>query len=201
MWCHNNTGGGITGKKFLTTFVSKLNGIQKNVNWNVAYHPYTPQITNPAFWSTSSSYNRSDLVTSSADSPFITMKNINVLTNYVKNTYGDSHRIIISEIGFNSSSSQTKQAAALAYAYNIAATNSMIDAFIIRSYEDSAGEAAAGLNFGIKGRAAYNVFKYMDTKKAEKYTNKYVSTCGGSKWSDLISGYATKKLYSNNGKK
>ncbi|MGN0140786.1 MAG: DUF5722 domain-containing protein, partial [Roseburia sp.] len=202
MWCHENTGGGIKGKKFLDTFVKKINSLQKNVSWNIAFHPYTPKINDPAFWSTSSSYDRSDLVTSGQDSPFITMKNLNVLTKYVKDTYGDSHRIIISEIGFNAGDSEKKQAAALAYAYNIAACNSMVDAFIIRSYNDEGGETAAGLYFGINNRAAYKVFKYMDTKNAEKYTKKYIKTCGGgSDWKSLVSGYSTKKIRTNNGKK
>ena len=132
------------------------------------------------------------------------MRNLNVLTDYVKKTYGKEHRVIISEIGFNAGnpSSNTTQAAALAYAYNKAACNDMVDAFIIRSYVDDASEAAQGLHFGIKGRASYNVFKYMDTKQAETYTKKYIKTCGGkSNWKSLVSGYSTKKLYTNNGMK
>ncbi len=204
MWTHKNTGGGIATKTFLDTFVKKVNKLQKNVSWNIAFHPYTAKITDPAFWSDSSNYGLNYLVTNSADSPFVTMRNLNVLTDYVKKTYGKEHRVIISEIGFNAGnpSSNTTQAAALAYAYNKAACNDMVDAFIIRSYVDDASEAAQGLHFGIKGRASYNVFKYMDTKKAEKYTKKYIKTCGGkSNWKSLVSGYSTKKLYTNNGMK
>ena len=208
MWTHNNVAGGIPSKTFLDTFVKKVNKLQKNVTWNVAFHPYTANIFDPAFWDDSSSHGQSDLVTSSTNSPFVTMKNLNVLTNYVKNTYGKEHRIIISEIGFNGagSSNATKQAASLAYAYNKAACNDMVDAFIIRAYEDAKAEANQGMYFGLKDqngkkRASYNVFKYMNTKKAEKYTKKYVKTCGGSSWKSLVKGYSTKKLYTNNGMK
>ena len=208
MWTHNNVAGGIPSKTFLDTFVKKVNKLQKNVTWNVAFHPYTANIFDPAFWDDSSSHGRSALVTSSTNSPFVTMKNLNVLTNYVKNTYGKEHRIIISEIGFNGagSSNATKQAASLAYAYNKAACNDMVDAFIIRAYEDAEAEANQGMYFGLKDqngkkRASYNVFKYMNTKKAEKYTKKYVKTCGGSSWKSLVKGYSTKKLYTNNGMK
>lgn len=209
MWTHNNVAGGIPSKTFLDTFAKKVNKLQKNVSWNVAFHPYTANIFEPSFWDDSSCpAGMSYLVTNSTNSPFVTMKNLNVLTDYVKNTYGKEHRIILSEIGFNGagSSNQTKQAAALAYAYNKAACNDMVDAFIIRTYRDDAGEAAQGLYFGLtdsngKKRPAYNVFKYMDTKKAEKYTKKYVKTCGGSSWKSLVKGYSTKKLYTNNGMK
>ena len=57
------------------------------------------------------------------------------------------------------------QAASIAYGYYKAEFNSMIDAFIIRSMYDHAGEAAQGLSMGLssasgKHRQAYTVFKY-----------------------------------------
>ena len=82
---------------------------------------------------------------------FITMRNIQTLTDYVKNRFGSNTRIILSEQGFSSTyGGQANQAAAIALAYYKAACNPMIDAFIIRSYKDEAHEVAQGLAMGLK---------------------------------------------------
>ena len=81
---------------------------------------------------------------------FITMRNIDTLTSYVKSRYGSNTRVILSEQGFSSTGGQANQAAALALAYYKAACNPMIDVFIVRSYKDEAHEVAQGLAMGLK---------------------------------------------------
>lgn len=195
MWNRpENENSGFNSREFIDKFASEVKKQQSGVEWNLAYHPYSVRIDYPAFWDPNSYYDRADLVNDTVDTQFVIMKNLNVLTNYVKNKYGSDHRIIISEVGFEATD-PTKQAAALAYSYNIAAANSMIDAFIIRSYVDEAGDGA--YKFGISGREAYDVFKNMDTKNAEKYTNKYLGTIGISSWSSAIPGYSISRITSN----
>ena len=186
---------GMTAKRFLSTFSKKLERIQSGVKWDISIHPYSVRIDYPEFWDGNSYYCRTDLVNGRTSTEFITMKNLSVFTEYVKKHYGSNKSIIISEIGFDAAKSKTKQAAAIAYAYNIAACNQMVDAFIIRSYVDEKGDG--GYRFGIYKRRAYNVFKYMDTPNAESYTKACLKTIGVKKWKVLIKGYSVKKLYRN----
>ena len=72
----------------------------------------------------------------------------------------------------------------------------MIDCIIFRSQEDAQVEIDSdNLYMGLwtvgKGRkkAAYNVFRYMDTSKCEKYTASSRQYLGISKWSQWVPGY------------
>ncbi|MBQ1491981.1 MAG: hypothetical protein IIZ39_08465 [Blautia sp.] len=177
------------GKDFLEAFDKELKSLQKDVQWNLAYHPYPDQLTDPDFWN--------DNAPKSENAPFICPKNLSALTNYIKKKFGKQTRVIISEIGFNSKPGQDVQAAALALAYDIAACNPMVDAFIIRSYENEAADAAYGLAFGIKGKKAFNVFKFMDTKSYSKYTKTILKKKVGKSWKNYISGFKAARLYSN----
>lgn len=131
----------------------------------------------------------------------ITMRNIQTLTDYVKNRFGSNTRIILSEQGFSSTyGGQANQAAAIALAYYKAACNPMIDAFIIRSYKDEAHEVAQGLAMGLKDangkkKTAYNVFKNMDSSNSLKYTEKVLKSQVGN-WKSLVPGYSTGKISS-----
>ena len=123
------------------------------------------------------------------------MKNINVLTNYIKKKYGSSVRILLSEQGYSSTWGQANQAAALAYSYYIAACNPMIDGFIIRSYRDNAVEAAQGLRMGIEGKEAFGVYKNMDTRSSFYYTNKYLRLIGGKSWKKLVPKFKKSRVW------
>lgn len=186
--CWNTADAGYTAKDFMNSFAKKIKSMQDGINWNVAFHAYPAPLTSPDFWNNSA-------VSSKEDTPYITMENIQVLTNYVKKHYGSKTRIILSEQGFSSSKGEDVQAAAIAYGYYKAACNPMIDSFIIRSYADEPGETAQGLYMGISGKKAYNVFKYMDTKNSVKYTNKYLKTIGKSSWKKAVPGYTPNRIY------
>lgn len=122
--------------------------MQKDVNWNLAYHAYNQPLSDSQFWSGA---NASMFTSDANTTTFITMRNIQTLTDYVKNRFGSNTRIILSEQGFSSAyGGQANQAAAIALAYYKAACNPMIDAFIIRSYKDEAHEVAQGLAMGLK---------------------------------------------------
>ena len=171
--------------------------MQKGVNWNLAYHAYNQPLSDSQFWSGANA----SMFTSDANSTtFITMRNIETLTNYVKSKYGSNTRIILSEQGFSSASGgQANQAAALALAYYKAACNPMIDAFIIRSYKDEAHEIALGLAMGLKDangkkKTAYNIFANMDSSKSLKYTEKILNSQVGN-WKAQVPGYTAKRIY------
>lgn len=187
-----------SARSTLESFAAKISDMQKDVNWNLAYHVYNQPLSDSQFWSGA---NASMFTSDANTTTFITMRNIQTLTDYVKNRFGSNTRIILSEQGFSSTyGGQANQAAAIALAYYKAACNPMIDAFIIRSYKDEAHEVAQGLAMGLKDangkkKTAYNVFKNMDSSNSLKYTEKILKSQVGN-WKSLVPGYSTGKISS-----
>lgn len=187
-----------SARSTLESFAAKISDMQKDVNWNLAYHAYNQPLSDSQFWS---GVNASMFTSDANTTTFITMRNIQTLTDYVKNRFGSNTRIILSEQGFSSTyGGQANQAAAIALAYYKAACNPMIDAFIIRSYKDEAHEVAQGLAMGLKDangkkKTSYNVFKNMDSSNSLKYTEKVLKSQVGN-WKSLIPGYSTGKISS-----
>ena len=187
-----------SARSTLESFAAKISDMQKDVNWNLAYHAYNQPLSDSQFWSGA---NASMFTSDANTTTFITMRNIQTLTDYVRNRFGSNTRIILSEQGFSSTyGGQANQAAAIALAYYKAACNPMIDAFIIRSYKDEAHEVAQGLAMGLKDangkkKTAYNVFKNMDSSNSLKYTEKVLKSQVGN-WKSLVPGYSTGKISS-----
>ncbi|WP_051656738.1 DUF5722 domain-containing protein [Butyrivibrio sp. AE3004] len=160
------------GRDMLDTFASSLKNYG-DINWGLAFHPYTVPLTDVDFW------NGHKLVSDSADSSFITMKNIDVLTNYMSSESmlynGNVRSIILSEVGYTSTKGDTLQAAAIAYAYSKVAANPNLEAIMFSRQTDAAEEIANdGLAMGLctaggGHKFSYDVFKYMDTPQREEY--------------------------------
>ncbi|MCR5674798.1 MAG: hypothetical protein K6G16_03730 [Lachnospiraceae bacterium] len=137
-----------------------------DMDWGLAFHPYSCPLTQTAFWKSNSQ------VTASVDSSFITMKNIGIVTDYLHqdrflNRNGEVRSVILSEQGFSSTAGQDLQAAAIAYAYKIAAANPDIDYFIYARETDHPVEIAQNLALGINNtggghKKSYNVYKHVD---------------------------------------
>lgn len=188
---------GYSGHATLNAFVDALKKNHSNVKWNLAYHAYPTPLTAPDFWKNAG-------VTGDVNStPYITPKNIEVLSRYIKNTYGKDTRIILSEQGFTSSRGQNIQAAAIAYTYYKAEFDDMIDAVIFRCEYDAPVEVAQGLAMGMMTdvntchrKEAFRVYKYMDTPSSNSVTDPYLPTIGAKSWSSIIPGYNTKKFKS-----
>lgn len=187
-----------TSKATLDTFASTVSKLQKGVNWNLAYHAYSQPLTESQFWS---SVNAPLFTNDANTATFITMHNIQALTNYVKSRYGSKTRVILSEQGYSSSfGGQANQAASMALAYYKAACNPMIDAFIIRSYQDEAHEVAQGLALGLKDakgkkKTVFNVFRNMDSTSSLKYTGNVLNSKVGN-WKAKVPGYSAKRVAS-----
>lgn len=191
----SNRHGDWGARPFMDAFNAEIKSQQKNIQWNLAYHAYPSILTSADTWN-------DKYVTNDVNTEFVSPKNLTVLTNYVKKKFGKKTRIILSEQGFTSTSGYSVQAAAIAYTYYKAEFNSMIDSVIFRSDYDADGELAQGLAFGLCDKAgnrkpAYDVFKYMDTPQAEKYTKKYLKTIGVSSWKKVTSKYSLKKFKKN----
>lgn len=194
---------GHSGKAYLDEFASYMNKTAPKMQWNVNYHPYSQPLTRNDFWNDGSN------TTGSKNTPYISMKNIKVLTDYltkIESKYKKkkgSIRVILGEQGFSAvkgkTSAEKTQAAALGYGYYIAAFNSRVDAYIIRTYLDDPAETRGGLYLGLmsashKKKQAYNVYKFIDTEQSAEYMKKYLSTVGISSWKKKIPNFDAGKL-------
>ncbi len=189
-----------SARSFLDQFASRLK-TYGSPNFTIAYHAYPIPLTDSDFWN-----NSPQRVQNSVNSPYITMKNIQYLTNYVKSKYGSKTRIMLTEQGFSShgTNGQQKQAAAIAYAFYKAEFNSMIDCIIFRSQVDAEVEIQNdNLHMGLwtvkngqldKKKISYNVFKYMDTPQCESRTKACRQYLGIQKWSQVAPGYKASRF-------
>lgn len=170
--------------------------LKGNIDWGLAHHPYPVPLTWPKFWAMPSNYRSMNLVRNSVDTPYITVQNIHVLTEYMNrsemlNPDGEVRSIALTEVGFGSDHGEELQAAAFAYAYKIASNNQHIDMFILNKQADMAVEMAQGLSLGLNRtdgshKYIYNVFKHIDTSSAEEVTAFAKTIIGISDWSEVI---------------
>ena len=202
------------GKEVVDTFNSIAN-VQGQIDWGLAFHPYPYPITEPDFWNEDTS-----IVQDSFDSPVITFKNINYLTDYfaqdqLKKKDGSVRHIILTEQGFTAySTKQGKdvtdiQAAAYAYSYYIVDSNPYIDAYLLSREVDAPSEVNVGLKFGLwecdmnqpnaiaetKRRKIWAVFKNIDKKATTLENTEFAkSIIGIDKWSDVVRDFRWKSI-------
>ena len=188
------------GRTFLDAFNEKVK-YAGNIPWRVAVNPYASDESNTSYWNDPEA-------TNDEDTPYITMKNIGVLTDYLsKETFlyrNAPRRVLISEFGVSAdpnTAAVSTQAAAIAYAYYTAVANPNIEALIYHRHVDHELEAQAGLYFGLwrhtdgsvqtplSRKTAYNVFKYMDTNKNVTTTAPCLTMLGVNSWDKLIPGF------------
>lgn len=165
-----------------------------NIDWGLAHHPYSVPLTWPKFWEMTGK--SASLVTDAEDTSMITMKNLHVLTDYMQREElltadGEVRPIILSEMGYTSSYGEDVQAAAFSYAYYIANNNKYIDALILSRETDAPEEVAQGLALGLcyqggRKKYIYNVYKNIDTKESEVYTEFAKSYIGIQSWGQVI---------------
>ena len=134
-------------------FLDSYNAIAKaggDYDWHVAVHPYDIPLYDPSAWSQSAHASHSQ------SSPYITMQNIDVLTDYLSQASlisptGQVRSVICSEVGYTSLSAggEQTQAAAIIYGYAQAMANQHIDGFILSREQDDAGEIGQGLANGV----------------------------------------------------
>lgn len=177
------------GRDVLDCFNSYINE-QGNIDWAIAYHPYNVPLTSCKTWS------KNKHITHNADTPSISMQNIEVLINYLKaehylNPNEECRDIMITELGYTSTGGQELQAAALAYAYYKIDYYDEIKGLLLNRQTDDATEIAQGLATGITTaggglKTSYNVFKYMDSEQREKHTEFAKSIIGISDWKETI---------------
>lgn len=196
-------------KDIVDTFASQVTS-GGNIDWNLAYHPYSIPMTEPEFWDD----DQTGLIRTDASSPVVNLKNLDVLTDYLqlpqmRNTKGEVRHVILSEQGFTSKSltrgeNNDLQAAAIAYAYYIADSNPYIDAFIMSRQVDAPSEANSSLTFGLwycdMGRPneivptmrkkSWVIYKNIDNRQTTLETTEFAKEIIGiNKWSDVIPNF------------
>lgn len=202
------------GKDVLDQFNARI--LQTgNINWNLAYHPYSVPSFEPEFWD---DY-QSGLVRDDGFTPVISIANISTLTYYLnqpqfKDKNQCTRRIILSEQGFSSQSAtrgsvEAEQAAAFAYAYYIVDSNPYIDAFILSRQIDAPSELAQGLAFGLyhcigdsddahsigAPKMIVDVFKNIDVQSTTLQTTEFAKEILGiTRWSDVVPNFRWKNL-------
>lgn len=170
--------------------------LKGDIDWGLGHHPYPVPLTWPKFWAMPANYARMNLVRNSVDTPYITVQNIHVLTDYMTqeqflNEKGEVRSILLNEVGFGSDHGEALQAAAFSYAYYIMEANQHIDGFIINKQSDMAVELAQGLALGLdrtdgSHKYIYNVFKLIDTPSSREATAFAKEIIGISDWSSVI---------------
>lgn len=182
-WQHNDEGRGIAAKDFLNRFNAAVASRQSNVDWCLAYHLYPAVLYEPDIWTVNAHILPQDLNPKSADAWFVDGYNLSVMTDYVKNTFGPQHRIMLTEQGFSDVMGQQIQAASLALSYYAAKYDPMVDCFIINNQNEG-----GNMNFNIDGKLAGDVFKKLDSDPSwvESQT---LPTIGISSYSEIVPGY------------
>ncbi len=212
----NYQGNGTTkygAKEIVDSFNARIKA-GGQIDWNLAYHPYSFPMTEPEFWDDEAT----GLVNWTDQSPIINISNLSVLTDYFQKpdlltASGQVRHIILSEQGFTSVSAtrgncEDLQAAAIAYAYYIADSNPYIDAFIMSRQVDAPSEARLSACFGLyqcdmnqeasvatRMKKSYEVYRNIDksgkTLEATKFAKELL---GIEHWYDVIPDFRWRGL-------
>lgn len=183
----NNTN--YDGRDILDVFNNNITE-KGNIDWGLAQHPYNVPLTEARIWKASK------YVEHNAGSSMMTMANIEVLINYLRQEHfldsnGQVRSILISELGYTSTAGEAMQAAAFAYAYYKMESYDEIDGFLLNRQTDAGEEVAQGLAFGLNHsgggqKQLYTVFKYIDTPQHAQYTEFAKGIIGISSWSEIM---------------
>jgi hypothetical protein len=184
------------GRPFVEYFTRRAKE-GSDFDWHMAFHPYPENLFECRTWNDKSA-------THSPDTPRITFKNIEQLTEFMERPemlyQGKPRRIILSEQGFHSTEKedgQLLQAAAYAYAYQKIRDVAGIDSFILHRHVDHGQEG--GLNLGLwtrdknakhpaqpaEKKKIYEVFKAADTADWEKAFRFALPVIGIKDWAEL----------------
>ncbi len=184
------------GRRFVDYFNARAKA-GGDFDWNLAYHPYPEDLTNPRTWNDKSA-------TLATDTRRITFKNLEMLPFYFGRKEllfrGERRHIILSEQGFNTLNvpeGELWQAAGFCYAYYKVARIPGIDSFILHRHVDHRDEF--GLNLGLWRRneksdspaepgtkkMIYDVFKKADTPEWNAAFAFALPVIGIKSWDDI----------------
>lgn len=181
-WGRKSNPGCFLSKDFLDSFNYYITR-EGNIDWGLAFHPYNAPLFDAYTWQQQAIY-----VNQTVSTPYITMENLNVLTDYMQQASmlsptGAVRSISLSEIGFTSAEGEDLQAASVVYGYMVAANNPFIDGFILYRETDNEKEMLTNIIQGLcntdgSPKMAYDFYKYIDTAQAATYKQKASNIIG-----------------------
>ena len=203
-----------SSREILEGFVEKMK-ISGDLPWNVAFNAYP---SDPAL----TDFTSDPLCTKSADTQYISMNNIEVLSDFLATDamlYKENKRLLtVSGFGINSGediSGYSAQAAMYVLAYYKAEFSPDIEALIYYRHVDN--ESEVGLNYGLwttsqgtafdpvekrtvtafvpaERKTIYEVFKNIDTELSETTAVFALKILGAPEWKTIIPLYDKNKL-------
>jgi len=172
-WNRKSNPGCFLSKEYLDRFNYYINR-EGNIDWSLSVHPYNAPLFDPYAWKQQAQY-----VNTSLSTPYITIENIYILTDYMCQASflapsGAVRNISLSEIGYTSSFGEDAQAASITYAYTMAENNPYISSFILFRETDDAHEMESHIAQGLKNldgskKMAYDFYKNLGTANAATY--------------------------------
>ncbi len=169
-WNRKSNPGCFMSKQYLDRFNYYMTR-EGNIDWSLSFHPYNAPLFDPYAWKQQSQY-----VNTSLSTPYITMENVYILTDYMcqaafLSPSGRVRDISLTEIGFTSSFGEDAQYASLVYAYTMAENNPYISSFILFRETDDAHEMESHIAQGLKNldgsrKMAYDAYKNLGTGNA-----------------------------------
>ena len=146
------------------TFLNKFNEKEgKSKDWCIAYHAYPGNLYDTRIWASS-------LNPKNENARYVDGYNLEIFTGYVKNNFGENHRILLTEQGFSDSQGTANQAACLVYTFYKARFDDMVDVFHIMKFP--------GCGFELKEPAA-TIWKYLDDG-SDEHEQWILSQVGGT---------------------
>lgn len=166
-----------------------------NFDWALAIHPYNYPMNWTSFW-TPKSVQTASMVVHSIDTPFLTMENIEQLTDYMclsymRNTKGQVRDILLTEVGYSSTQGEEAQAAAIVYAYYRTMTNQYLDMIVFNRQTDFPLEVKSGLSVGLTHqngvpKKAFEFYANMNGAQAANYKNYAAAYAGITDWNSAM---------------
>ena len=184
--------------KSLLEDLCKFSAAEGDFMWGVAHHPYPQSLMKPEFWKDDTS------ATYSADSPYCTFRNLEVISDWMMNTShwykGSQKRILfLSENGTNSPSYSAedlaKQAAGAAWAWKKVSRLDGIDAMQWHNWRDNRAEG--GLRIGLRRfsddtddpsgpKPAWYVWQAAGTSSESAVLDQYLPVIGVNSWNEIF---------------
>lgn len=186
-WNNDNEGRGIAARQFLHLFNNRLEQHERGVEWCVSTHLYPAQLFDTEIWK-----DPHNLAPNSSDARIIDGSNLSVMTNYIRETFGSEHRVMLTEQGFSDECGEAAQAACLAYTYYAAMYDPMVDCFLINVSNDGKAASGESLNFNISGTLAEKVYtKIGNGNEADQQwiADVCLPVIGIQSWNEVIPNY------------
>lgn len=185
------------GKYDSKDFIDSFNAIVSaggNIDWGLVSHPYPVPLTWAAYWTGDAYYK--NLVKHNVSTAYMTMENIEVMTDYMCSPQllsptGQVRSILLTEVGYTTTQGDDYACAAMVLGYQQAANNQHIDGMIMAGQTDHPVEIAQGLALGLNNvdgshKGTYECFKQLDGPNAGTYIQNALALRGASDLSQVV---------------